>query len=368
MPFRSASRQFSAKDLPAMGSRHRTAMTPVLLADGTENWQPIPKWSQFLVNLGFGWPDDLAKPRRIALLSMPGESAAAGLIALGAQVKALENPMANDVDGHFDSLVTYARQYLNHCRSCKTRCQPSKAKCGYLSESTGRVKSINRPIRHFEIVDVSTHANRQISLSGQGGTISVFPPGAKSYHVTGEPPPVFGSHHADLPGSVYAEIVAGATVLPANLRRSYSGLCLAGRISGETITRESYRAIRFRSTDGDHHLEDLLTVHGWHASHSISRMTFFNSRTGEFDRQGQPPAITVADGDEAFLKVIATQEFQRSDVIGVFHRAIDRDRLEAIGNRLSGLRQWYEDDVEMRQRFANPPRGISSVFLRRRTN
>ena len=57
------------------------------------------------------------------------------------------------------------------------------------------------------------------------------------------------------------------------------------------------------------------------------------------DTNAISPALVIADGDASFLKVLARTEFQHSDIIGVFHRTIDRDRLELLGNRMIGLRQ-----------------------------
>src|SRR5258708_3671241 len=54
-------------------------------------WQPVPPWAAFLIRFGYLWRAT-SKTRRIALLTMPCDSAAAGLISLGALIGDLCNP------------------------------------------------------------------------------------------------------------------------------------------------------------------------------------------------------------------------------------------------------------------------------------
>jgi hypothetical protein len=93
-------------------------------------WQPIPYWVRFLVQMGYNWPRSGTRPRRIALVSMPCDSAGAGLIALGAMVHDLVDPQANDVDAHYDKLLQYARQFLESCHGCDVVCHPHLKRCG----------------------------------------------------------------------------------------------------------------------------------------------------------------------------------------------------------------------------------------------
>jgi len=53
-------------------------------------------------------------------------------------------------------------------------------------------------------------------------------------------------------------------------------------------------------------------------------------------------------------------------VIGIVPRTLDRERLEAIGNRMQGLSQWYVEDSELAARNAGAPRGITLSILRQR--
>jgi hypothetical protein len=167
-----------------------------------------------------------------------------------------------------------------------------------------------------------------------------------------------------LNSSDYAAFARESSLLPDNLKVSFSGLCLAGRAAGESVTRERCSSIRFRFNEVERNLVDLLTIHGWSSGSEVSRMSFFNIRTGRFDRHSCSPTVVVCDGIEGILETLERREFQRADVIGVLNRTVERSRLELLGNRMSELRQWYDTD----EVFASnpPPPGIRVSALRRR--
>ena len=64
---------------------------------------------------------------------MPCDSAAAGLVALGALIRDLGSDSTTNVGGHYDALLRYARQYIKSCRDCDMRCHPELKRCGYSS-------------------------------------------------------------------------------------------------------------------------------------------------------------------------------------------------------------------------------------------
>ena len=88
-----------------------------IFSDSSEEFSQFPDWVNFLIKFGFRWPAGESKKRRIALVSMPCDSPAAGLISLGALIRDLKNPKANAFDGHVVSIRHYAEQYLNYCNS-----------------------------------------------------------------------------------------------------------------------------------------------------------------------------------------------------------------------------------------------------------
>lgn len=345
----------------------------MLLSEANDEWRPIPSWAGFLIRLGYRWSGNDSEQRRIALVSMPCDSAAAGLIALGALVRALGDPKANDIDGHYDALLRYARQYLESCRDCELpECNPSVKRCGHTARVSGRLRSPLFPRKTFTISERTDFKKRQIVWeypAGHNQNVTQSPSSAYAinWHIESEPPPQLTKDASALPNEPYLKIIADAPIVPDNLRRSFSGLCLAGRVAGETETREWCASMRFGRANGEYRLSELLTVYGWFRPNSVSRMTFFNARTEQFDRRASAPMLVIADGDASFLKVLGRSDFQRTDVIGVIHRTVERDRLEAVGNKMIEMRQWYVEDSEMSEQLAGMPRGISVSILKKRT-
>ncbi len=346
----------------------------MLFSEINNAWKPIPSWMEFLIRLGTEWPNDNSGQRRIALVSMPCDSPAAGLITLGSLVRDLGSPNSNDIEGHYDHLLRYAQQYLDSCRSCDFDCKPDVTHCGHIERATGRLHSTLYPRKTFLISDKTNIRKRQLVWNyaagrGQTGIQYPSPKYAMNWYIDGQPPVQMDISHGQLTDTPYRQLVMNAAILPENLYLTWSGLCLAGRVKGEAATREMCGSIRFQSGATEYTLPELLTIYGWshrNGNDSISRLTFFNPRTDQLDRHGSPPLLVVADGDACFLKALAKSEFQRSDVIGVIHRTIERDSLELIGSRMANLRQWYDADSETLARMLPAPRGISVSILKKR--
>ncbi|HSS20974.1 MAG TPA: hypothetical protein VLL54_12940 [Pyrinomonadaceae bacterium] len=341
-------------------------------SESKHGWISLPAWSRFLIDFGYEWPTDEARPRRIALISMPCDSAGAGLVALGAMVRGLTNPDANDVHGYHEALLRYARQYLESCRSCEMRCEPQEKRCGYSEEASGFVRYKDNKV--WEVSELAfgsiwyahTFPSTERIPVSRAERRWLSPKDAIDWQIDGEAWPQLGDESDPLPIDAYSNLIPTASIVKENLRRSFSGLCLAGRTVGEATTREMYSLIHFRIGGSEHTLTELLTVKGWNTDRRASRITYLNARTETIDRGSYPPSLVVADGDLSFLKVLSFPLFQRSDVIGVIHRAIERDNLEALGNRLNGLRQWYEEDTDLVGHLHQVPMGISVALLKKR--
>ena len=342
----------------------------MLFSEANREWPSIPHWAQFLIRFGYDWPRGVAENRRVALVSMPCDSAAAGLVALGAMIRDLSDPQANDVDGHYDRLLQYARQFLQACRPCELKCNPQAAQCGHSKEATGLLRTPLLPRATVEISEETNFEERKIAWIQRDGRrnqclVRPLSQHTVNYHIDDEPPPQWNTAEGELAAHRYQPLVQSARFHSDNLRKSYSGLCLAGRTGGGNASREVCASVRFREGTEEHGLEELLTIHEW-SDCNISRVAFFNARTGEFDRNVAAPRLVVADGDASFLKVAGQTEFHRSDIVGVIHRTVERDRLEALGNKMSDLRQWYVQDEDMLLGLPEVPRGMSISILRRR--
>jgi hypothetical protein len=339
----------------------------IQFSEANGGWQPIPQWVGFMIRLGYAWPVAGQRPRRVTLVSMPSDSAAAGLITLGALIRDLGDPQANDIDGHYDRLLAYAQQFLENCLKCELpSCDPNVKGCGQLKEVTGRVRSAIHPQGIYQISERTSLTERQIAFSRAGIVRMPKPQYATDWHIDGEPPPQWSNAEGELSADRYRGFVPEAPVHSENLRQSYSGLCLAGRVGGENASREICSSVRFSNGMGEFSLDDLITVHGWSAC-NVSRIAFFNPRTGRLDRNVATPRLVVADGDASFLDVIDRPEFRMGDIVGVTHRILERVKLETLGNKMSALRQWYVPDEDMLYGLPEVPRGISISILRRRT-
>lgn len=344
-----------ATDLPPELSGSRTAQ----IQFGSLPFMSVPAWAQWLIDVGRAWA--LGERRSIALLSMPCDSPAAGLVAFGALSGGLADPRASDVAGHFDELIRYARQYLEACRHCEMRCQPRERRCGYTSEATGKLRHVSGG-QLGTILDFQGGASPEIRLGLRSGTILLYPAAGQSYYVHRAPPIVARSEDA-LDPAAYEDLAGDAGTDPANLRRTYSGTCLAGRAAGESATRTWYDSVRIRTRGQELPLSGLLTIRSWGAQ-GVSRMTFFNTRTGQFDRHSSFNRLVIADGSAALEKVLATREFDRSDVIGVVHRTGLDDAGRSLGERLAAMSQWYSSDDTPLLAGRQTPRGIAVHIIR----
>lgn len=328
-------------------------------------WQPIPAWVRFLISLGYKWPRTNPRPRRIALISMPCDSPAAGLIALGAMVRDLGDPHANDVDGHYDKLLNYARQFLHSCEPCDIKCQPDIKRCGYAKEATGKLRSPLLPHRTFQISPRTNFEERKLAWTYRNGmTEWPTPQYAINWHVDGDPTPELNQLDGQLSPDPYGALLNGVNIMPENLRRSYSGLCFAGRIMGESASKDVCEQIRLTDGNCTYSLKQLLAIHDWSDSH-ISRMAYFNARTQKLDRNAATPTLVVADGDVAFLRACDHPEFQSCDVIGVVHRTMEYDRLEAVGIKMQPS-LWFAADTDTLCELPSNPKGISIAVLKGR--
>lgn len=351
----------------------------MLFSEAQGEWRPVSQWIEYLIYLGYVWPRDVSERRRIAIISMPCDSAAAGLVSLGALIRDLERPDANDIVGHYDALLRYARQYLESCRDCTMRCFPDRRGCGYVQEAKGRLMSVESK-RKFMVSDATNFAARNLAfistdVSRRASTLHHSPVtellipqyAARSvnFYIQGQPPPQIGSSAQALVGDVYAKFVPNVHPDPSNLTRSYSGLCLAGRAAGKVATRHICASIHFMHEGREHNLWDLLTLGDSQDASAVSRMSFFNTRTEHFDRHPISPSLVVADGGPSFLRVLGQSCFQHSNVLAIIHRTMERDDLEDVGNRIAGLRQWYADDSEMSANLPGAPRGVTILTLRK---
>jgi hypothetical protein len=336
-----------------------------LFSEFRGDWRPTPKWVEFLVRFGYRWYDKGPKQRRIAVVSMPSDSPAAGLIVLGALVRDLGRSDATNLTNHYRALLQYATQFLRACANCDVRCHPALKGCGYVAEASGLLRH-NQRKESFPIASLTGNSDSPSLVVGiKDGTWTVYPKSAVNLRIDGDPLPKLADETGALPVAAYEELIDGAQIISRNLKESFSGLCFAGRAAGKSAAHAACDSVRFKCGTLEYSLPELLAVHGWSNSYRVSRVNYFNSRTEQIDRPGSETALVVADGDASFLKVIDLPQFQRSDVIAVISRSVDRERSEAVGNRIVGLRQWFIEDTEIHGDQLETPAGIHLLQLKR---
>lgn len=322
----------------------------VQFSESNEPWQPIPRWADFLINFGFNWGDTVPNTRRISVISMPCESAGAGLVALGAMRRRFAANGANDSISHYQRIE---RLIAKHNDEIFLRHNNYKGR--FLVETKDRNGLI---WVRGEAANTSRLSNRN-----KFTRTVILPTKACEWYFDGEAP-VQAARGAELPHrALYENLVVTPSTIGSNFIHSDSWICLAGRAAGESASKNIVATIRFREQDEIADLSQLLTIQDW-ASRTISRVNFFNTRTSKIDRNTGLTRLVVADGDAAFLKVLDAPEFKSVDVVGVIHRTVARESLEAIGVKLSALAQWYgPENVDHNSR---QPMGITISALRRK--
>lgn len=317
----------------------------MIFSEANEPWRSVPDWASFLIEFGFAWLALPRAPRRIAVVSMPSDSAAAGLIALGAMRKCLELDDANDISTHYEKLLDLARK-----RPVGVTLRHKKHKGVYAFDRVGEegdlwVKKLNSTSKRRETISRSL---------------------AMNWRIHGDAPVAVLNGELVPNSQFYANLVKrGGDIRLSNLSESHSQICLAGRGVGEASTRCCMEDIRFGDDGNEANLSQLLTVQSWMPG-TISRVMFYNTRTKEFDRQMSKPQVVIADGDTSFLRVVNDKDFEHSDVVGVIHRTMERDRLEAVGTILENKRQWYVPDESIFDGLPERPRGIGMTVLKGR--
>jgi len=316
----------------------------MLFSEACSAWREIPNWASFLLRFGYEWPVEDNETRRVALISMPCDSAAAGLVTLGAMRKRLEIIGASDKASHFQRLKTHAID-----------------------------PNCNRTIRHISHNGTNTLTFKENFLwakknnDPRSSCCTVTTYNCNNYYFDGEPPLQMCEGDSNPYAQFYSSLIEGAGVIDRpNLSLTDSGVCLAGRAAGGKATKTMMDSIRFKYGEHSECLGNLLSVCDWTLG-KISRTTFFNSRTEKFDRQTQQIRLVIADGDAAFLTVLGMDEFQTENVsvIGVINRVAEREKLEAVGSKFAEKRQWYQDDTEIVTKLGNMPLGIFAAVLKR---
>ena len=320
----------------------------LLFSENNGEWCTMPEWADYLLRFGYDLENN-PSTRRIVLISMPCDSAAAGLIALGAMRKRLEIKGADDFATHFQRIENLTKNHdiriglIKHTEKRRNYRGPYVVD-GLHSEGKIWVKLLTESLFYREIITAENASNWKFDGN---------PP---AQALLGDHIP-YEEHYA-------AMINKNSPINTDNLRHSDSGICIAGRVTGERHTHGIFSEIKIKINSYIVDLSQLLTVQDWLPG-KISRITFFNTRTKEFDRNPGYPGLVVADGDLAFLRVLEKDDFRNTSVVGVIDRTIDRGKLESLGNKLADVHQWYEQDNGLQDTIKPTIKGLSILILKR---
>lgn len=337
-----------AREIPVPGSEDLSGSFP-LFREGDEAWRSMPPWAQFFLRAGHQLQSTAGDTRRIFLLTLPCESAAAALLALGAMRFRLAQEGADDLAAHFARIRALAGARHTTHTLCDIRHRGKRA-------GPFRVRCAEPDTGHVWVQHISQPEEQRL----------ITPLSSSCWRFQDEPALQLHNGKQLSSEALYGALLPDAgPVCPDNLARSDSLVCLMTRVAGEAATRTMAAGIRLSAGGQEAGLDELLTVRQW-GGERISRVVLFNTRKAEPDRQTRPPRLIVADGDQAFMKALDEPWMQQADVIGIVPRTLERDRLEVLGHRLVQLEQWYQRRDPRSAGLPDWPAGVAAGVLTRK--
>ena len=327
--------------------------------DSAKTWFDLPEWAEFFIDQGFNWDrDKTVRGKKIRFISMPCNSHAAALIALGAVMKDLSFSAANDRDRHLESLFEYAKQYLNFCKKCTyDPCNPKLKGCGFLSKASGKIRLKNRQVNHRIISEKTDFKNKVLVYTEKTvtGSIGIDSNKLFDHYPDGGIPLSEGLKSSPLTVSDYKDKHTGFNPIEDNCSTSYSGLCLAGQPRlGGAESKRFYSNFIFNSSSIFISLVDLLPINGW-SQKKVSRLIFLNTRGEQkFSHEPNNPYLVIVDGLEAFFNSFDHPRLSNSDFIVVVRRDTTKDIYDQLESKLESMIQWYEQS----NHEIKAPRGI----------
>lgn len=308
----------------------------------TAGWRSLPDWVRWFVHVGYEW-NPPAQQRRLCVISVPCDSPGAGLVALGLLRRRLCLADAGDLASH----LGYLKRLFATDRN------------GVLLRRAGTRK-------RFRFIEPDVEGRLRVSPEGDPTERhTIIEEFAHDWCIDGEPHPVAPrGRPLELPLAVMDRILPNACpIVPENLARTDSAICLAGSVAGESKAMSHLAAVRFRLNSEEHTLGSMLAIHGWYEG-AVSRMTFYNGRTRTLDREVKAPVALCVDGGQALLEVLDdAKRFGNADVIGVLSRTADPDLLDRVAQRLASLARFYVRDPHAPPILAAAPTGIAAVSL-----
>ncbi|MDN6873687.1 hypothetical protein QO209_14680 [Pseudomonas citronellolis] len=315
--------------------------------EGSVLYEAVPGWVAAALGLGYRWRQNGGQARRIGLLSMPCESEAAGIIALGALRSDLECMTANHLDTHFDLLLRACHERVAvHTRWADSPEELTWDVRNAVDDTRWRFVAYDGD-RDVIVLESATHRSvikrKGKNIPNPNGTCSryIMRNNAIGWQLRDCPLPQLPPEGKPLEPSMYSDLPGCfGLILEENLRRSYDGLVLVGQGAARDSTyMQKYYAAGFVSADCQLPLGDLLTLHHSERNY-IRRLRFFSERTSQ-DAGAHAASVVVADGISALL--CAEKLFPASDIIGVCNRDASVEVILQLKDWLNGTIRYYTD-------------------------
>lgn len=315
--------------------------------ESTALYENLPSWAAAVLGLGYRWARTGGAPRRIGLLSMPCDSEAAGLIALGALRRDLESRNVNYEEAYFEVLL----------RACRERAAPQKSRFQTTDEHLWDVRNTTEGTRwrfagHSDdqgfITLKSTTYRPEIRRKGKvianpnsACTSFIFRRNALNWQLRNGSLPQLPAGGTALASSVYNAIPGCCgTVWEANLSQSHDGLVLVGRgAARESVYMRKFIESGFALGEKRYSLAELLTLHH-DDQNRIRRLRFLNEQAHQDDTL-HAVQLVVADGISGLLQAIDLFPF--SDIIGICNRDAPPEAVRQLRERLSEISRYYSD-------------------------
>ena len=280
---------------------------------------------------------------------MPCESAAVGLVTVGAVARRLGEPSANDREAHAEWMLQRFKR---------------RERVLY------RHRNGRRDYRGvFELIEVTPSGMARFKRTDGGTIITCSLQGLDSWYEVGAP---ITSISADGKGlqnvGIYQGLIgSGVPIRPENLARTESSICLATHTRGEAHTQALLEGVGVTVGSERGTVAELTSAHSWCDAH-VSRLVVWNTRINEIDRNPIGPRLLIAHGMETLLRVVDDSRFSCADVICVLETAVDRDAIERLNTWLRDRRQWCnaKSRDEVGESIGQVPAGVAVQWLEER--
>lgn len=297
----------------------------LLVSEGGRDWVALPVWMHWLLRVGAGLATKPRGPRSLVLISLPCESAASGLIAVGAVAGRMGVPAANDLAGHAQRMRERfnAGEKVRYCyRMPKSRDYRGDFFIAEWSPA-GMVA--------FERCDAQ-NSHRNLTPEAR----------LDLWHEKGRP----ALHVAEAGGGLQHSVLYGAllgdaaSIREESLTQTESATCLAVHVQGEASTLTRFTNLRLKVGEDYASIAELTSVAEWNPAR-VSRLVLFNTRTDAIDRPMVAPRLLIVDGAAAFQRVADDPRFAEADVVCAFDLLAERDEMEKMSAWADDRRQWY---------------------------